>query len=246
MNQLEGKVAIVTGAGSRRGQGEAEARLLAKHGATVVLADLPGSDGQAIADEIGEDKAIYRELDVTDEAGWRDLVRDVEERYGRIDILVNNAGVWLEGGVVDTALDDYRRVMEINQVGVFLGMHTVVPVMQKNGGGSIINTSSAAGVVGRGWPHAYAASKWAVRGMTRTAAAELAPDGIRVNSICPGPVNTAMIHGGQEVVDLLAQQVPMGYLGAAKDVAPAVLFLASDDSSYVSGTEIVIDGATNA
>lgn len=246
MALLTDRVAIVTGAGSHRGQGAAEARLLAENGARVVLVDIPSSQGEEIAAEIGDDKAIFRPLDVTDDAGWDDLVSFVKETYGRVDILVNNAGVWREGGVLDTTPETFRSVVEINQTGVFLGTRAVGAYMKELGRGSIINTCSTAGLRGGGWPYAYAASKWAVRGMSRAAAYELAPFGIRVNAICPGPANTPMIHGGQEVLDYLASQVPSGVLSTADDIAPTVLFLASDASSYISGAEIAIDAATNA
>lgn len=246
MALLDNRVAIVTGAGSRRGQGEAEARLLAENGATVVLVDIASSEGAAIAAEIGADKALFIAHDVTDAPGWETLVATVVKTFGRIDILVNNAGVWHQGGVLDTTPEAFRRVLEINTTGVFLGTQAVAAVMKDAGGGSIINTCSTAGLRGGGWPYAYAASKWAVRGMSRAAAFELAPYKIRVNAICPGPVNTPMIHGGEEVLEILRSQVPLGRLGAAEDIAPTVVFLASDSSSYISGAEIAIDGATNA
>ena len=246
MSAVAGKIAVITGAGSRGGQGEAEARLLARNGARVVLVDLPGSDGAAIAAEIGADLAQFHALDVTDAAAWVELVDLVREGFGRLDILVNNAGVWLQKGLLDTTPEEYRKVVDINQTGVFLGMHFFAPLMKEQGGGSIINTCSTAGLVGGGMPHAYAASKWAVRGMSRAAAHELAPFGIRVNAICPGVINTPMIEGGEAMLDLLAATIPSGKVGQPDDVAQLVLFLASNASSYISGSEIAIDAAVSA
>lgn len=236
---LEGLVALVTGAAGDRGQGAAEARAFVREGAHVVLTDIRDHDGDARAAELGE-AGEYHHLDVTSAAAWDDLVNDVTRRHGRLDILVNNAGVWLAKGLLETSVDEYRRVIEINQLSVFLGMRTVAPVMQAAGGGSIVNISSTAGLRGAGQPHAYTAAKWAVRGMSKQAAHELAPFGVRVNSVHPGVIDTPMISGDH---DLLAGRVPMGRLGTPEEVAALVLFLASPASSYVSGAEISVDGA---
>ena len=246
MGLLDGKVAIITGAGSPRGQGAAAARLFAREGArVVVLADLPNTDAHVVAKEIGP-TAEFSELDVTDADGWNAMVGDIVHRYGGVDVLVNNAGVWLDRGVAETTPEQYRRVIEINQTGVFLGMRAVVPAMRRAGRGSIVNTSSNAGLKGGGMPHAYAASKWAVRGMTRAAAWELAPDGIRVNAVCPGFIDTAMIEGGREMLDHLAGLTRIGRVGTPDEVARVVAFLASDASSYVSGAELAVDAAFTA
>lgn len=237
---FDGKVAVVTGAGSYTGQGAAEARLLAEHGATVIVADLPGSEGEKVAAELPGGRFVP--LDVTDETAWAALVSGTP----RIDVLVNNAGVWLDDGLLGTSPAAYRRVVEINQTGVYLGMYAVAPLMKANGGGSIVNTCSTAGLKGGGMPFAYAASKWAVRGMTRAAAHELAADGIRVNAICPGVIDTPMIHGGEAARTRLAGLIPSGRLGTSEEVARLVLFLAGDDSVYVSGAEIAIDAAFTA
>lgn len=242
---LSGRIAVVTGAGSVGGQGAAEAHALAEHGALVLLADLPSTNGEAVAAEIGETASFYP-LDVTDAAAWAKLRERIEEQHGRLDVLVNNAGVWLAKGLLDTAPDEYDRVIAVNQRGVFLGMHTLAPLMVQQRAGSIINTSSTAGLKGGGMPHAYAASKWAVRGMTRAAAAELAPHGVRVNAIFPGFVATPMIEGGAPVLGELAKLVPMGRVAQASEIANLVLFLASDAASYISGAEVVIDAAFTA
>jgi len=242
---LKDKVAVITGAGSRRGQGETEARLFAAEGAKVVIADLGRSDGESIANEIGESARFY-ELDVTDSQRWETVTRTVKDEFGRIDILVNNAGIWLDKGVLDTTPEEYRRVVDINQTGVFLGMWAVAPVMKLQGSGAIVNISSTAGLKGAGMPHAYAASKWAVRGMSRAAAHELGSHGIRVNSVLPGFIDTPMIEGGREVLDHLASLVPSKRVGKPEEVAALVLFLASDAASYISGAEVTIDSAFTA
>lgn len=242
---LEGRIALVTGAGSRGGQGESEARLLAENGARVVVADLAGSDGPAIANELGS-RGMFVELDVTDEAAWRACIETVSAQWGHPDVLVNNAGVWLMKNLEETSLEEYQRVVEVNQTGTFLGMAAVVPGMKEKGSGSIVNICSVAGMKGGGQPFAYAASKWAVRGMTRVAAHDLARHGIRVNSISPGVVDTPMIDGGSEVLDHLATMIPSGRVAAPGEIAAIVLFLASDASSYVSGTEITADAALTA
>lgn len=245
MGALAGKVAVVTGAGSPLGQGAAIARLFAGEGARVVVADLPSTAGAEVAGELGE-QGWFQPLDVTDEAAWARLVTATRERWGRIDVLVNNAGVWLQKGLLDTTAGEYARVVAVNQTGVFLGMAAVAPVLRDQGGGVIVNTCSVAGMKGGGQPHAYAASKWAVRGMTRAAAYELAPYGIRVNAVSPGVVATPMIEGGPEVLERLAAMVPSGRVGQPTEIARIVLFLASDASSYVSGTEVTADGALTA
>ncbi|TDD20886.1 glucose 1-dehydrogenase [Actinomadura sp. KC06] len=242
---LDGKIAIVTGAGSYTGQGAAEARLLASHGATVIVTDLPGGAGEKVAAELAG-PGRFLPLDVTDEAAWTDLMATVRSDYGRLDILVNNAGVWLHAGLADTSPEQYRRVVEVNQTGVYLGMYAAAPLMRESGGGSIINTCSTAGLKGGGMPFAYAASKWAVRGMTRAAAWELAAGGIRVNAICPGVIDTPMIEGGAENRARLAGLIPSGRLGTAGEIADLVLFLAGDGSRYISGAEIAIDAAFTA
>ena len=243
MGRLDGRVALITGAGSPRGQGAAEARLFAAEGATVVVTDVSDEEGEETAAPIGE-PASYRHLDVTSEVSWTETVAWVTERHGRLDVLVNNAGIWFGKPLDETTLDDYRRVVEINQVGVFLGLRAVVPAMKAAGSGSIVNISSLAGLRGTNMPLAYAATKWAVRGMSRAAAAELAPHGIRVNAVFPGYVDTGMIDSGHEEI---AQRVPLGRrLALPEEIAETVLFLASDAARYVTGAELVVDGAVTA
>jgi 3alpha(or 20beta)-hydroxysteroid dehydrogenase len=243
MGRLDGKVALITGAASPRGQGAAEARLFAAEGATVVLADVNDETGGRTAAAIGP-PAAYRRLDVTSEDDWASAAADVLERHGRIDVLVNNAGMWLGKGLEETSLEEYRRVVDVNQLSAFLGMRAVVPAMREAGGGAIVNISSLAGLRGMLSPLAYAATKWAVRGMSRSAAVELAPHGIRVNAVFPGYVDTDMIDSHQ---DEIAQRVPLGRrLASPDEVAETVLFLASDAARYVSGAELVVDGAVRA
>lgn len=242
MGALDGKVAIVTGAA--RGQGEAEARLFAAEGAAVLLGDVLDDEGAAVADSLRE-AAVYRHLDVTREDSWADAVAEVEQRWGRLDILVNNAGIARFAPLAMTTLEDYMAVIAVNQVGVFLGMRAAIPLMSGTGGGSIVNTSSVDGMTGMMGVTAYVASKFAVRGMTKTAALELGPVGIRVNSIHPGGVDTPMLRPeGMPALDLSSvfTRVPLGRIGTVDDVADLALFLASDRSSYCTGTEFVIDG----
>jgi 3alpha(or 20beta)-hydroxysteroid dehydrogenase len=243
MGRLDGRVALVTGAASPRGQGAAEARLLAAAGAVVVVTDVEDEAGERTGASIGE-SASFRHLDVTSEAEWSAVVSWILDRHARLDVLVNNAGTWLAGPLVETSLDDYRKVIDINQVGAFLGMRAVVPAMRAAGSGSIVNISSLAGLRGAQVSTAYAASKWAVRGMSRQAAAELAADGIRVNAVFPGYVDTGMIDAGH---DEIAQRVPLGRrLATPEEVAEVVVFLASDAARYVTGAEIVVDGGVTA
>lgn len=243
---LDGKVAMITGAGSLRGQGAAEARLFAREGARlVVVTDLPSSEGKTVAEELGS-VGRFVPLDVTDAGAWRTVVAEVVRSEGRIDVLVNNAGIWLAKGLLDTDPAEYRRVVDVNQMGVFLGMWAVAPVMRDQRAGAIVNACSTAGLKGGGMPHAYAASKWAVRGMTRAAAWELAPHGVRVNCVCPGVIDTPMIEGGEETLRKLALMIPSGRVGRPEEVASVVAFLASDAAAYVSGAEVTVDAAFTA
>ncbi len=244
--RLAGKVAIVTGAS--RGMGETEAKMFAAEGAKVVVADVSEDAGRKIEAEIAEagGEAIFVKLDVTDEQQWRDAVNQTVERFGKLDVLVNNAGV--SGGIADDVLDTdaWDTLMDVNAKGVFLGMKHAIPEMQRAGGGSIINISSISGFVGQEYVHmGYNASKGAVRIMTKTAAARYAREGIRVNSVHPGimpPMGTSTVTAAPETRARMLAQVPMGREGRREEVGYAVLFLASDEASYITGTEIVVDG----
>ncbi|SBT89841.1 3alpha(or 20beta)-hydroxysteroid dehydrogenase [Streptomyces sp. DI166] len=247
MGKLDGRVVIVTGAA--RGQGEQEARLFRQEGADVVVADVLDDPGEALAKEIG---ARYVHLDVGEEDDWRSAVSAAKEAYGHIDGLVNNAGILRFNSLVDTPLDEFMQVVRVNQAGCFLGIKAVAPEMAD--GGTIVNTASYTGLTGMAAVGAYAASKHAIVGLTRVAALELAPRGIRVNAMCPGAIDTAMSNPAQldpaadaqataRALDgLYRKLVPLGRIGRAEEVARLALFLTSEDSSYITGQPFVIDG----
>lgn len=244
MGRLDGKVALITGAA--RGQGAAEARLFVAQGAHVMLADVLDDDGRMVAKELG-DGAAYEHHDVTSEEDWSAVVAATLSTFGQVDVLVNNAGVFKIMGMTDTSLEDYLRIVTVNQVGTFLGMKAVAPTMMQQHAGTIVNISSVAGLSGSMGTVAYTASKFAVRGMTKVAALELAPYGIRVNSVHPGLIDTPMLReafGLLEGVSLDALQatIPNGRFAEAEDVARLVLYLASDESAYSTGSEFVVDG----
>ena len=242
MNRLDGKVAIITG--GARGMGGATSRLFVEAGAKVAIADVLEAEGRALAAELGQAAKFYR-LDVTDEAAWAGLVTAVEADFGPVDVLVNNAGVLMFKSLLQTTLDDYRRVLDINLVGEFLGIKAVAPGMIARGKGAIVNISSVDGMKGANGLGAYASSKWGVRGLTRVAAMELGHLGIRVNSVHPGGVDTAMTNFdnlSREEVDQRFQYVPLQRIAAPEEIARATLFLASDDASYMVGSEVVVDG----
>jgi 3alpha(or 20beta)-hydroxysteroid dehydrogenase len=243
MTELAGRVALITGAA--RGQGACEARLFIEAGARVVLADILDTDGESVARELG-DQARYVRLDVTSEADWAAAVDTAVSSYGKLDALVNNAGIMIAGTVQDTSLADYLRVIQINQVGVFLGMRAAAPAIMAAGGGTIVNTSSTSGLVGIAGTVSYTASKHAVLAMTRVAAIELGPK-VRVNAVCPGGVDTPMNRAAGEGMGVEAAAdphaaFPLGRIGQPEEIARLVLFLTSEDSSYCTGTEIVADG----
>lgn len=242
MARLAGKVALITG--GARGQGASEGRLFAAEGATVYLTDVL-TEGRAVADEIG---GTFFEHDVTDAAAWEAVTKDIVAEHGRIDVLINNAGIFKLGGVTTTDRELWDTTIAINQTGVFLGMQAVAPTMVENGSGSIINISSIAGLRGAGVALAYASTKWAVRGMTKSAAQELASAGVRVNSIHPGIINTPMLttFDDADLREDVRSRIPMGYEASADDVANMALFLASDDSSYCTGSEFIVDGGMTA
>lgn len=236
---MQSDIAIVTGAA--QGQGESHARLFVERGCRVVIADINSEKGHDLAHELGE-KAIFVAHDVTDEQSWLRLVECTERHFGPLTVLVNNAGVDLVRSIEETSLDDYRRITDVNQVGVFLGIKSVIDSMEKSGRGSIINISSIGGLHTTASSRiAYVASKHAVRGMTKTAAAELAPRNIRVNSVHPGFVDTAMFRAANVPADRLAR-VPLGRPAELREVSELVAFLASSQSSYITATEHLIDG----
>ena len=250
MGRLEGKVAIVSGAA--RGQGAAEVRLFASEGARVCFGDILDDDGMKLEAEIRElgGEVTYAHLDVTQEQDWQELVKLTESKYGRLDVLVNNAGITIATvGIENTSLEEWQGLMDINLTGVFLGTKHALPALRRSGGGSIVNISSTAGIVGIGRSAAYTASKGAVRLFTKATAIQHADDKIRCNSVHPGPVKTPFI---QELLDNPEKlqerltRVPLGRVATPEDVAYGVLFLASDESSYMTGSELVIDGGTTA
>ena len=248
MARLAGKVALITGAA--RGQGAAEARLFAAEGAKVVVTDVLDDDGELVAKELG-DAAAFVHHDVTEPDAWQAAVAAALETFGRLDVLVNNAGVFRYTPLATTPVEEFDAVIRINQRSVFLGMQAVIGAMTQAGGGSIVNVSSIAGLRGSPGTAAYSASKWAVRGLTKVAALELASLKIRVNSIHPGIIDTPMLDDLLFTGDAAARQaigarIPMGEVATADQVARMALFLASDDSDHSTGAEFVVDGGLTA
>jgi 3alpha(or 20beta)-hydroxysteroid dehydrogenase len=241
---MRGKVVIITGAA--RGQGAREAELFASVGARVVATDVRDELGQKVAASLGEHGA-YLHHDVTNAEDWQRVVAFAQQSYGRVDVLVNNAGVYSPGSIEDTSYDSLMTTIQVNQVGVFLGIQSVIAAMRAAGGGTIVNISSGAGLEGIAGIAAYSATKWAVRGLTKCAAKELADDGIRVNSVHPGLIDTPMLdHNSAEMMDDYRAMVPLKSIGTTDDVANAVLFLASPAAKYITGAELAIDGGVSA
>jgi 3alpha(or 20beta)-hydroxysteroid dehydrogenase len=241
---LQGKVALISG--SARGQGEAEARLFVDEGARVVVSDVNHDEGKALADELGE-AAVYSHLDVTDREAWTRAVALAEQTFGRLDILVNNAGIGVaHHSMLNTTEADHRRLHSTHVDGTLFGIQAAAPLMQRNGGGSIVNISSIDGLAGIAGMGSYAASKFAVTGLTKSAALELGRLGIRVNSVHPGIISSPMVMAAPpDTMDRLNRYVsvqPIPRMGTPEEVAMLVLFLASDESSYITGAGIVIDG----
>jgi len=248
--RLAGKVALISG--GARGMGAVESKLFAREGAKVVLGDVLESEGKKVESEIrgSGGEAVFVRLDVTREADWAHAVETATGRFGRLDILVNNAGIGGPGRLDETTLEAWNRVMDVNSTGVFLGSRSVIPAMRAAGGGSIVNISSQLGLVGvdNSSPQ-YQASKGAVRLLTKATAIQYAKERIRANSVHPGPIVTPMTEarrGDPETYRLTVSRIPLGRYGEPEEVALGVLYLASDESSFVTGSELVIDGGWTA
>lgn len=247
-NRLEGKTAIVTGGAS--GIGEATSRLFVTEGAKVVIADIDDDKGVALESELNQsgEVALYRKVDVTSESQWIAICSEIMKKWGRLDVVVNNAGMSGVKGratVEDTVVENWDTVFSVNSTAVMLGTKTAIPEMRKNGGGSVVNVSSIFGIVGSPAGAAYHASKGAARTFSKAAAVQYAKDNIRVNSVHPGFTDTPMtldIHSHQEIREARLNMTPLGRLGLPMDIAYGILYLASDESSWVTGIELVIDG----
>lgn len=250
MSRLTGKVAVITGAA--QGMGEKHARLFVEQGAKVVITDIQEEKGKALAAELGEN-ALFVKHDVVKEDEWANVIAKAEETFGPVNVLVNNAGISYSKPYEQLTEAEYRRVIDINQVSVFLGMKAVVESMKKADGGSIINISSLAGIRGSLNNIPYSAAKHAVTGMTKTAALEFAKYKIRVNSVHPGIIRTAMLENSglpeeifQARLNAILQGIPLGRLAEPSEVSDMVAFLASDESAYCTGSEFIIDGGVLA
>ncbi len=243
MTKLLDKVAIVTG--GARGMGESHVRRFVEEGAKVVFTDINEEVGEQLSAELG-DNALFVKHDVTDEAGWQEVVEKTEAAFGPVNVLVNNAGISMSKSIFDMSVEDYKKIIDINQVSVFLGIKAVLPSMQKAEGGSIVNISSMNGIVGGAI--GYTDSKFAVRGMTKAAALQVGHLGIRVNSVHPGVIETPMVTEGDAVEQIkeFAKHIPMRRMAQSEEVTNMVLFLASEESSYSTGSEFIIDGGLTA
>lgn len=248
--RLEGKVAIISG--GARGMGATEARMFAREGAKVVFGDVLDDLGKQVEAEINESggEAIYVSLDVTDASAWQNAVDTAVSRFGKLDILVNNAGIVINTDRDESTAEEWDRVMNVNAKGVFLGIKSAIPAMREAGGGSIVNISSISGMIGQHGIHpGYNASKGAVRLLTKATAIQYAPEGIRANSVHPGPIATPMTEASRSDPERRQRSMnstPMGRYGQPEDIAYGVMFLASDESSYMTGSELVIDGGYTA
>ncbi|HET8603606.1 MAG TPA: glucose 1-dehydrogenase [Marmoricola sp.] len=245
MARLEGKRAIVTG--GAQGQGAAICRAFVAEGARVTIADVADEPGELLAKELG-DNAWFRHHDVSDEESWTSLVEQANEHFGPVNVLVNNAGILRFGEVERMPTEEYELLFRVNQLGCFLGMKSVARTMRKNGGGSIVNASSIEGLAGMAMCTGYTATKFAIRGMTKAAALELGPKGIRVNSVHPGMIDTGMTraHGDDAIMEYGGTKVALKRVGTPADIAPLYVYLASDESGYVTGAEFAIDGGATA
>ncbi len=248
--RLENKVALISG--GARGQGEVEAKLFAREGAKVVIGDILEDEGRRVQAEINElgGECVFVTLDVTKEEDWERAVATAADQFGKLDILVNNAGIFKLGLVEETSPELWDEIMDINSKGVFLGTKHAIPEMRKAGGGSIVNISSVAGLIGTQYSAAYGASKGSVRLLTKATATTYAKEGIRANSVHPGVIETPMtapnLLNDDEARERSIARHPLGRVGQPEDVAYGVLFLASDESSFMTGSELVIDGGLTA
>jgi 3alpha(or 20beta)-hydroxysteroid dehydrogenase len=242
MARLQDKVAIITG--GARGMGSATSRIFVAEGAKVIITDVLDQEGENLAEEL-KDSAVFCHHDVTDEKSWQAIAEKAESEFGKIDVLVNNAGILLFKTIAETEKQEFEQVLGVNLVGTFLGIKTVGSRMVERGKGSIINISSVDGMKGANGLAAYCSSKWGMRGLTRAAAMELGHQGVRVNSVHPGGVNTIMSNPNfapREQIDKGYNDIPLQRIGEPEEVAQATLFLASDDASYLCGAEIAVDG----
>jgi cyclopentanol dehydrogenase len=244
--RLESKVALITGAS--RGMGACEAEIFAREGASVAVADVLDAEGQRLVETIRSagGSAVFLHLDVSDPKQWEAAVASVESEFGALHVLVNNAGILAGGGIRDTDVETWQRIVSVNQTGVFLGIQHAAPALERAGGGSIVNIASIAALVGLPGAAAYQATKGAVRSLSRAAAVELAPAGIRVNSVYPGRIATPMTEGNTEREAQILQRNLLRRAAQPEEVAWGVVYLASDESSYVTGAELVIDGGFTA
>lgn len=243
MDRLNGKIAIITSAA--QGMGASHARKFIEEGAKVVLTDLNDEKGKALTAELGEN-ALFEKHNVTSADDWATVVAETEKVFGLVNILVNNAGITMAKSILETTEEEYRRIVDINQVSVFLGMKAVIPSMQKASGGSIVNISSINGIIAGAI--GYTDTKFAVRGMTKAAAIECAHYGIRVNSLHPGVIATPMVvqEGTKAAVEEFSKHIPLKRIAQSEEVSSAVVYLASDESSYSTGSEFIVDGGVTA
>jgi 3alpha(or 20beta)-hydroxysteroid dehydrogenase len=244
MDQFADKTVIITGAA--RGQGEAEARLFAERGANLVLTDVLEEEGRAVAASIGDGTRFVRH-DISDRAAWDEVVASAKSEFGGIDVLVNNAGIYWVKPLLEETADSLAKMLQVNLIGAILGIQAVAEPMRERGGGSIVNISSTAGVMGYPGHVAYGSTKWGLRGVTRVAALELSDMGIRVNCVLPGAVDTQMSWSlGMEAGEGKLPSVPLRRVGLTNEIAELVAYLASDASSYTTGSEYIVDGGASA